>query len=213
MKKYLVILLALLILVAVPTVVVFAHERTVSTTTFYACEDASSGAIDSNSITQDSALDCSTHGNFSTLVQWSVTGPAGPQGTQGPAGPAGPQGDPGPQGTMGPIGPTGPQGAQGVPGIPFSNTACHESGLSGPAQQENLLFCSGIVPDGGMVYQATIALATRSHLIVGSPISVNPSVDWGGQNITYVEFTSGYHAEYHTDNVVRIYNSVNQRVY
>ena len=126
-------------------------------------------------------------------------------GTQGPIGLTG---------TQGPTGSTGAQGIVGTSGLPFSHAACIETGLSGPAAQENALFClSGIAPDGGIVYAAAVAMANATRFIVGTPIAVAQSVDWGGVTITYVEFTSGYHAEYHADNIVRFYNNLSHQVF
>lgn len=199
---------------------VFAHERTLQAVIFYACENPTSGAVDSAHITQDNALSCTTDGAFTSRVEWSVTGPQGPIGLTGPQGPIGLTGATGPQGATGatgqvgptgPTGPTGPIGPAGVPGVPFAHTNCSETGLVGAQQQENLLFCSGVVPDGGSVYHAAIGAAGH-HILVGTPISANPSVDWNGASIVYVEFTSEFHAEYHSDNVVRIYNAANQQV-
>jgi hypothetical protein len=107
----------------------------------------------------------------------------------------------------------GLQGPAGPAGLPFSHAACNETGLVGSAQQENLVFCqSGIEDDGGLVYTAAIAAANH-RIIVGTPISSMASVDWGNTAITYVEFTSGIHAEYHADNVIRFYNAANQQVF
>ena len=272
--KRIVVLIIALALVATALIgggAAFAYHQSISTTVFYACENVSTGAVDSTTITQDDTLDCSTHGAFSTLVNWSVTGPqgqtgpAGPQGapgvqgTQGATGPVGPAGTPGTNGTngsnvltsagvpsdacttgdtdidlangevyscvalawsdtgnniTGPKGSQGPIGNTGPSGIPFTHAACTETGLSGAAQQENLLFClSGIEPDGGVVYKAAIALAKNYHLIIGTAISTAQTVDWNGLTITYDEFTSGFHAEYHADNVVRIYNDVDHQVF
>ena len=219
MKKLIVALLIEL-LVLVPAAVVFAHERTVQAVTFYACEDHTTGAINPTTITQNNALSCSTS-PYLLLVTWSVTGPQGATGATGPQGPigltgaTGPQGPQGATGQVGPTGPTGqtgPIGPAGVPGVPFAHTNCAETGLTGAEQQENLLFCSGAVPDGGFVYHAAIGAAGH-HILVGTPISANPSVDWSGAAITYVEFTSEFHAEFHADNVVRIYNAANQQVF
>jgi Collagen triple helix repeat (20 copies) len=220
------------------TGVAFAHERTVSTTIFTACEDPTSGNLDSNSITQGTPVDCSADGLFTLSIQWSVTGPigltgptgtngvdgtpgaTGPIGLTGPTGPVGPQGIPGAVGTQGPIGPIGltgpggPTGPTGPSGLPFSHAVCAETGLTGAARQENALFCtSGVAPDGGLIYTRSIAMANATHLVVGTPIASTPSFDWNGAAITYVEFTSGYHAEYHADNVVRFYNNLNHQVF
>jgi len=279
MKKILVLIaaLALVLTALVGGGAALAYHQSISTTVFYACENTSTGAIDSSTITQDSGLDCSTDGAFSTLVNWSVTGPkgdagpAGPQGapgvqgTQGATGPVGPAGTPGTNGTNGSnvltsqgaptgacttgdtdidisggevyscvssawsdtnnniTGPQGKQGLQGNPGatgpqgasgVPFTGAPCSESYTNGAEQQENLLFClSGVEKDGNNVYLAAVTLAKNYHLIVGTPISTAQTVDWNLQTITYVEFTSGFHAEYHADNVVRIYNDVDHQVF
>ncbi len=199
MKKLMVSLIVVL-LVLVPAAVVFAHERAVSTTTFYACEDATSGAVDDVTITQDDALSCAAVAGFTTRVQWSVTGPTGP---------TGPQGLPGATGATGPIGLTGPKGA---PGVPFTTTACSELGLTGAAQQENLLFCSIPGVDGTALYTAAIAAATNHRVVVGSLIDIATSVDWGGTKISYAEFTGPFHGEAHADGIWRFYNSLNQQV-
>lgn len=209
MKKLIVSIIVLFALLAIPTLV-FAHNQAISTTVFYACENPATGEVDANSITQQDTLNCSTHTTFTTTVKWSVTGPQGPAGTNGTNGT---NGAPGATGAPGPKGDTGAVGAAGAAGIPFSHAACSETGLSGSAQQENLVFCqSGIEPDGGLLYKAAINAAT-ARVIAGTPIAAMPSVDWGNSAITYVEFTSGLHAEYHADNVVRFYNAANQRVY
>ena len=211
-KRFILPILLILGMFAVPTMVL-AHQQAVSPTAFYACEDAS-GQVDANTITQDDALDCSQgHGAFNATVKWSVTGPQGPTGPIGPQGDVGPTGPSGLTGPIGPVGPQGLQGATGPSGLPFSHAACTETGLVGPAQQENMVFCqSGIEPDGGPVYQAAIN-AAKVRVLVGTPIAAFPSVDWSGAAITYVECTSGLHMEYHADNVIRIYNSANQRVF
>lgn len=109
------------------------------------------------------------------------------------------------------------------PAIPaIVSTACSETGLTGSALQENKLFCNPVVvfyapctgvPDGGIVYTAAIGAANK-HIMVGTPVLCTPSNDWSGLPIIYVEFNGGeFHAEYHGDNVVRIYNALNQQVY
>lgn len=118
------------------------------------------------------------------------------------------KGDKGDTGNTGPVGPVGPSG------IPFTHAPCAEK-LTGPAQQENLLFClSGIEPDGSLVYHAAINAAASARIIIGTPIAHTPSVDWSNRSIVYIEFTSEFHAEYHSpENIVRIYNAANQRVF
>ena len=111
----------------------------------------------------------------------------------------------------------------------FAAPACTETGLTGSALQENKLFCSFSTTlvnnsatcvtnmgDGGIVYTAAIGAANR-HIMVGTPTQCNPSNDWSGLPISYVEFSNGnFHAEFHGDNVVRIYDTSggsNRQVY
>ena len=270
MKKILVLIaaFALVLTALVGGGAALAYHQSISTTVFYACENATTGAVDSSTITRDSALDCSGDYAFSTVVNWSVQGPIGPAGTPGANGTNGTdgtngtngangtngsnvltsQGAPtgacttgdtdidisggevyscvssawsdtnnnitGPQGKQGLQGNPGATGPQGASGVPFTGAPCSESYTNGAEQQENLLFClSGVAPDGGNVYTAAVTLAKNYHLIIGTPISTAQSVDWNLQTITYVEFTSGFHAEYHADNVVRIYNDVDHQVF
>ena len=211
MKKILVLIaaLALVLTALVGGGAALAYQRSVNSTptTLYTCIVTETNAID--------------EGITPNAVEANVTCPAGDtaiaidgQGIQGPKGNQGNQGDPGPQGSTGATGPAGPAGAQGPSGVPFTHAACTESYTNGAEQQENLLFClSGVAPDGGNVYTAAVTLAKNYHLIIGTPISSAQAVDWNGLTITYVEFTSGFHAEYHADNVVRIYNDVDHQVF
>ncbi len=111
-----------------------------------------------------------------------------------------------------------------------------DTGLSGPAIQENHLYCPAtgsffsftpLAPDmtgkGGLdnlapsTYTAALALASARHLIVGTPILVTQDTNWNGVAITYVEFSNGFHAEHHDlpdlDTTVRFYNQYNQQVW
>jgi hypothetical protein len=92
-------------------------------------------------------------------------------------------------------------------------SVCTDTGLSGPALQENTLFCANGTNIAGSVYQASINLAKQKNIIVGTPTSVVASVDWGGVPVTIVTFTSGLHAEHHTDQFVRIYSPYSNQVY
>lgn len=94
-----------------------------------------------------------------------------------------------------------------------ATSVCTDTGLTGPAQQENLLFCANGVNMAGSVYQASIALAQQKHTIVGTPTSVSNVVDWAGIGIAYVTFTSGLHAEHHSDQFVRIYDAYSRQLY
>ena len=62
-----------------------------------------------------------------------------------------------------------------APTHPRVVSVCTETGLTGPAQQENLLFCNtnginGVVTNCcGSVYHQSIDLARKKHIIVGTP--------------------------------------------
>lgn len=223
MNKRILILVALVIALVVVTFSSFtlirAHAAT-STITFTACAN-SVGQLDPNTITTGT-IDCTNDGAFTTSVSWNEPGPAGPTGPigpQGPDGPVGTAGPAGPQGTQGPIGatgPTGPQGPVGLPGVPFSGSACKETGLTGAALQENDLFCVstiGTLLDGSNIYKAAIGMAASVHLTAGIPISSNHSVDWGGNPVMYVTFTSGYYMTVTPGGTVRVYNDLNHQVF
>lgn len=206
-KKVLPILAVVAALLVIGVSSAFAYAYTVATpTTFYACVDNTTNQVDSASTVSGG---CATGTTEVAYNVQGVKGDTGPQGIQGN------QGNQGAQGTQGPKGDTGLQGLQGPSGpsgLPFSHAVCTEN-LVGSAEQENLLFCvSGVEADGGTVYEAAISAASH-RVIVGTPLSSTTNVDWGNIPITYVEFTSGLHAEYHADNVVRFYNAANQRVF
>jgi hypothetical protein len=101
---------------------------------------------------------------------------------------------------------------------------CTLTGLTGAAQQENLLFCNtnGIagVPDPttdccGSVYKQAIHLAQQKAIVVGYPLAVIQAVDWAGVAITYVTFSSGLHAEHYnpSNGIARIYTPYGQLLY
>lgn len=100
-------------------------------------------------------------------------------------------------------------------------TVCTDTGLTGTAQQENLLYCdtnmiTGVVTNAApSTYKQAIALAQTKHIIVGTPISVSQTVDWSGRPITYVEFSSGFHAEHFnpSNGIARIYDQYDRQVY
>lgn len=130
MNKRILILVAsiiALLAMAIPSLALIrahAQSQTISTTTFFACENTQTHIVNPATIAQDdTAVACA---DTEVAVSWSVTGPTGdvgpqgPQGNQGnigPIGPTGPIGLTGNTGPAGPIGLTGPQGLQGVPGI------------------------------------------------------------------------------------------------
>lgn len=104
---------------------------------------------------------------------------------------------------------------------PAQASVCIDTGLTGPAQQENLLYCdtnaiTGVTTNAASsTYQASIHLADSKHLIVGTPTSVSQTVDWVGTTITYVEFSSGFHAEHYdpSNGHVRIYDQYDKLVW
>lgn len=115
------------------------------------------------------------------------------------------------------------------------SSVCTDTGLTGPALQENLLYCpanpftqfiAGTTPVtvtdtlAPSTYQAAIDLAAQKHIIVGTPLLVTETTDWGGCQITDVEFTRGYHAEHHNTNsscapdlIVRYYSPEGVKVW
>jgi hypothetical protein len=100
-------------------------------------------------------------------------------------------------------------------------SVCTDTGLSGPAQQENLLYCAtnqitGITTDAASsTYKAAIDVAQAKHIIVGTPTSVSQTTDWVNTPITYVEFSSGFHAEHYNPSSghVRIYDLYDRLVW
>jgi uncharacterized protein YkwD len=111
--------------------------------------------------------------------------------------------------------------AHSSPTRPRIASVCTETGLSGPALQENLLYCdtnaiTGVVTNAApSTYHQAIDLARKKHLIVGTPTSVSQTVDWTGRPITYVEFSSGFHAEHFnpSNGITRIYDQYDRQVY
>jgi hypothetical protein len=85
-----------------------------TTTSIYACEAKSTGAIRIVSATAK----CSAR---ETALEWNVAGPAGPQGDTGAQGSKGDTGAQGPAGTQGPQGVAGAAGATGAPGPTGAN--------------------------------------------------------------------------------------------
>ena len=91
------------------------------------------------------------------------------------------------------------------------STVCTMTGLTGAAQQENLLYCANGTNIAPSTYPEAIALAQMKNIVVGYPTMVTSTVDWPGVPVTDVEFSRGYHAEHHcgcngTDAIVRYYS-------
>src|SRR5260370_18621942 len=125
-----------------------------------------------------------------------------------------------------------PKGMQAT--IPHLTSICsvQEAQMNGPALQENRLYCPAsnsffsftsstnmdtLAPS---TYQEALLLASRKHIIVGTPLSVIQTFDWAKCPITYVEFSSGFHAEHHNvgnackpDLTVRYYDQYDRQVW
>lgn len=91
------------------------------------------------------------------------------------------------------------------------STVCTRTGLTGAAEQENLLYCTSnaavlavagsapvtMIDGASSTYNAAIDLAQAKNIVVGTPWLVTETVDWHGVQKTYVEFSSGLHAEHY----------------
>ena len=99
-----------------------------------------------------------------------------------------------------------------------ATSVCYLTGLSGAAQQENLLFCANGQQIDHSVYNDTICLAKTMRIVVGIPEPATQTVDWAGNQVTDVEYSRGYHAEHHdltnvTYNTVRIYSPSDAQIW
>ena len=98
-----------------------------------------------------------------------------------------------------------------------ATSVCWMTGLSGPAQQENLLFCANGQQIDHSVYNDTICLAKTMRIVVGIPEPATQTVDWAGNAVTDVEYSRGYHAEHHDlvvpYNTVRIYSPSDTQIW
>lgn len=76
-------------------------------------------------------------------------------------------------------------------------SVCYLTGLTGPALQENILYCSTNVLTGvtanccTSTYLQAIHLAQQQRIVVGTPEYLTTTVDWAGTPVTWVWFTSG----------------------
>lgn len=81
-----------------------------------------------------------------------------------------------------------------------ATSVCTDTGLTGPAEQENLLYCATNALTGTATncctstYQQAIHVAQQKSIIVGTPEFLSQTVDWGGVAVTYVRFNSGFYA-------------------
>ena len=98
---------------------------------------------------------------------------------------------------------------------------CIDTGLTGAAAQENLLYCDTnaitlvVTNAAPSTYQQAIHLAQQKGIVVGTPTSVSQTVDWANVPITYVEFSSGLHAEHWnpSQGICRYYDAYGHQLY
>jgi hypothetical protein len=102
-----------------------------------------------------------------------------------------------------------------------SVTVCTDTGLTGPALQENLLYCATNALTGTITncctstYQQAIHLAQQKSIIVGTPLFLSQTVDWVGRPVTYVRFNSGFYAWHYdpSNGIATIEDPYNHVVY
>ena len=85
--------------------------------------------------------------------------------------------------------------------------------LNGCANQEDRLWASSNFNQSGVLFDAAIQAAEQRCIILGIPTDIVTTQDWSGNGIEYGTFTSGLHAEWHANNIVRIYNAANQLLF
>ena len=78
-----------------------------------------------------------------------------------------------------------------------TQSVCTMTGLTGPALQENDLYCANGTNIAPSTYPEAIALAKTKAMIVGTPEQVSTVHDWKGVLRVDVEFSRGYHAEHY----------------
>ena len=100
-------------------------------------------------------------------------------------------------------------------------SVCTDTGLTGPAEQENTLYCATNTLTGVTVncctstYQQAIHLAQQKAIVIGTPEFLSQSVDWRGVVVTYVRFNSGFYAWHYdpSNGIATIEDPYNHVVY
>jgi len=100
-------------------------------------------------------------------------------------------------------------------------SVCTDTGLTGPALQENTLYCATNALTGvatnccTSTYQQAIHLAQQKAIVIGTPEFLSQSVDWHGVVVTYVRFNSGFYAWHYdpSNGIATIEDSYNHVVY
>ena len=81
-----------------------------------------------------------------------------------------------------------------------TQSVCTMTGLTGPALQENDLYCANGTNIAPSTYPEAIMLAQKKAIVIGTPEQVSTVHDWRGVLRVDVEFSRGYHAEHYLDN-------------
>src|SRR5260221_9826819 len=81
-----------------------------------------------------------------------------------------------------------------------TQSVCTMTGLTGPALQENDLYCANGTNIAPSTYPEAIMLASAKMIVIGTPKQVSTVHDWRGVLRVDVEFSRGYHAEHYLDN-------------
>ncbi len=79
-------------------------------------------------------------------------------------------------------------------------SVCTMTGLTGPALQENDLYCANGTNIAPSTYPEAIMLAQKKAIVIGTPKQVSTVHDWRGVLRVDVEFSRGYHAEHYLVN-------------
>ncbi|SRR5258707_13013654 len=83
---------------------------------------------------------------------------------------------------------------------PVQASVCTMTGLTGPALQENDLYCANGTNIAPSTYPEAIMLAQKKAIVIGTPEQVSTVHDWRGVLRVDVEFSRGYHAEHYLVN-------------
>ena len=81
-----------------------------------------------------------------------------------------------------------------------TQSVCTMTDLTGPALQENDLYCANGTNIAPSTYPEAIMLASAKAIVIGTPKQVSTVHDWRGVLRVDVEFSRGYHAEHYLDN-------------
>src|SRR5258707_2662052 len=97
-----------------------------------------------------------------------------------------------------------------------TQSVCTMTGLTGPALQENDLYCANGTNIAPSTYPEAIMLASAKAIVIGTPTQVSTVHDWRGVLRVDVEFSRGYHAEHYLSNpdkTVWIYDPFDRQVW